>query len=212
MQVKVKICGITRKTDLKNAVNAGADMVGFIVNTPESPRNISVKKARELMKLVPRNVETVIVSTTSNTEEIREIALNLKPSAIQVYTQLGSSLCGSLKNIKKMLCLPGLKSTVELAYEVSKNYDAIVVDTFTGRKLGGTGVTHNWKITREIRDKLYPTPIFIAGGLTPENVEAAVLAVKPYGVDVSSGVESSPGVKDPEKIITFIHNAKKVKY
>ena len=207
MHVKVKICGITRKKDVLNAIKAGADMVGFIVATPESPRSISIEKANEFIRLASHeNVETVIVCTSTDENIIHRIYNSLNPSAIQVYKNF------NLKSvdIKKFLAVSAFNITENKAVKLIENYDAIIIDTQLPGKPGGTGITHNWQLTRKIRDAVYPKPIFIAGGLTPENVEKAVFTVKPFGVDVSSGVESSLGIKDYDKMVKFVNNAKKV--
>jgi phosphoribosylanthranilate isomerase len=94
----------------------------------------------------------------------------------------------------------------------SLSFDAVLLDSFVNGKYGGTGRVHDWKLSRNIRDRLNPIPLILAGGLTPFNVTEAVKIVHPYAVDVSTGVESSPGVKDSRKMFEFINNAKKVKF
>ncbi|MBO3809800.1 MAG: phosphoribosylanthranilate isomerase, partial [Candidatus Brockarchaeota archaeon] len=101
-----------------------------------------------------------------------------------------------------------LPNALDLAMIYSKFFKMILVDSLKNNGLGGSGETHDWRLSRIIRDRLRPKPLILAGGLTPENVAVAVKIVKPYAVDVSTGVEASPGVKDPDKISRFIKRAK----
>ena len=90
----------------------------------------------------------------------------------------------------------------------SKKFDCVLLDSLTQGKYGGTGLTHDWTLSKHIRDLIYPVPLILAGGLSPNNVAEAVRMVNPYAVDVSSGVELKPGIKDNQKIVAFIKNAK----
>jgi len=211
--VKVKICGITREEDLKAACKLGADMVGFVVGFTPSPRSISLERAKQLFDLVPEGVRSVLVMVPKSIEEILETYSYLKPDIIQVH---GESL--DLRLIKRRLpktkivrAMPVIgaesikRAIIEAAY-----FDGVLVDSSVAGKLGGTGVTHNWSISKIMRDAIYPKPLVLAGGLNPSNVAEAVKVVKPYAVDVSTGVESSPGIKDHVKIETFIKEAKRV--
>ncbi len=95
--------------------------------------------------------------------------------------------------------------------EDSKAFDAILLDSFTKGQYGGTGMVHDWELSRQIKQIIEPTPLILAGGLKPENVKEAILTVQPYAVDVASGVELRPAVKDPKKVLAFIENAKEVR-
>jgi len=99
---------------------------------------------------------------------------------------------------------------IDEVLEVAKVSDAILMDSCLPGKYGGTGETHDWKLSRRVRDAIHPKPFVLAGGLTPENVEEAIRMVKPYAVDVSSGVESHPGIKDECKVFEFTKRAKGV--
>ncbi len=98
-----------------------------------------------------------------------------------------------------------------LAVEYSAKFESILLDSATDDKLGGTGLPHKWSISRRIRDEIYPTPLILAGGLDPQNVDEAIRKVKPYGVDVSTGVEVKPGIKDHVKIYDFVKKAKEIR-
>jgi len=100
--------------------------------------------------------------------------------------------------------------TAEKARAYSKAFDAILLDSFTSGQYGGTGRVHDWELSKQIKQIIAPTPLILAGGLKPENVKEAILTIQPYAVDVASGVESQPAVKDPKKVYEFIKNAKKI--
>jgi len=212
-RVRVKICGITSQRDLLIAVEAGADAVGFVVGAPQSPRNLPINKAKKLMRNTPVFVKTVAVTVLKNLSHLEEIYRELNPDVVQVHSAIPMR-----KEIRERLpdtCLigaiqmrSGLK--VDVAVEAADKFDAVLLDTHTPSGYGGTGKIHDWELSRRIRDALYPKPLILAGGLRPENVKEAIRAVKPYAVDVSSGVESRPGVKDREKVFEFVKNAKEV--
>jgi len=210
-RVKVKICGITRKEDLRMVCDMGADAVGFIVNVPDSPRNLTLEKAVELVEQVPVFVKSVVVTVPKNVDDVVTIYEALKPDVIQISGELKYSPILREKMVDACLIRAvSVKSeeSFDEAVKESKFFDAILLDSHTPGKYGGTGLTHNWKISRRIRDAIYPKPVILAGGLNPENVKEAIQIVKPYAVDVSTGVESSLGIKDPAKVEAFIKNAK----
>ena len=99
---------------------------------------------------------------------------------------------------------------IDKVLEVAKAFEAILMDSPIPGRYGGTGKTHDWELSRRVRDAIHPKPLILAGGLTSENVEEAIRIVKPYAVDVSSGVESHPGLKDRSKVFEFIKRAKEV--
>jgi len=101
--------------------------------------------------------------------------------------------------------------TTERAKAYSKAFDAILLDSFTSGQYGGTGRVHDWELSKQIKQIIEPTPLILAGGLKPENVKEAILTVQPYAVDVASGVELRPAVKDPKKVYAFIENAKEIR-
>jgi len=213
MKVKVKICGITNNKDLVTAVEAGADAVGFVVNVPSSPRNIMPEKAGMLMKNTPVFVKNVVVTVPKSLSELIEIYERLRPDILQIH---GHNLSHSVIREKlantRLIRAIQVKSdhTVEETVKAANTFDAILVDSFVPDKFGGTGKVHNWELSKRVRQKVHPKPLILAGGLNPENVQDAIRTVKPYAVDVSSGVESQPGIKDSKKVFEFIKNAKEV--
>ena len=209
--IRVKICGITQKEDLEFAVNAGADAVGFVVGVPSSPRNISLRKASNLIKQVSPFVKSVLVTVPQSLEELDDILKMLNPGAIQIH---GAYLDEKVRDkFPNRLLIRAVKANVKdaiiKAEEEAKIFDAILLDSCVEGKYGGTGITHDWRLSRKVKQAIHPKPLILAGGLTPENVADAVQAVEPYAVDVSSGVECQPGIKDHQKILKFVENAKR---
>jgi phosphoribosylanthranilate isomerase len=203
MSVKVKICGITNAHDALAAVEAGADLLGL--NFCEaSPRNISLRMAAEIARSLPPFVVKVGVFVDADeglvTRAIGDCGLNLLQfhgdETPEYCAQFGlmSMKAFRIRDVESLTALPGYPT------------EAWLLDAFVKGKPGGTGEKFNWDLALEA--KKFGKPIFLAGGLTPANVAAAIEKVQPYGVDVSSGVEASPGKKDPAKVKAFIQAAK----
>lgn len=205
MSVKVKICGITNAPDALAAVDAGADMIGLMFYE-RSPRHVTSRTATEIARQVPPFVVKVGVFVNAPEDRvrraIRECGLNLlqfhgdETPEYCVQFGLMSLKAFRIRDVDSLKTLP--------AYPT----DAWLLDTYAPGKPGGTGETFNWDLAVEAQR--FGRPVFLAGGLTPENVAEAVRKVQPYAVDVSSGVESAPGKKDPDKIRRFITAARSV--
>jgi phosphoribosylanthranilate isomerase len=213
--VRVKICGITREEDLAFAVAAGADAVGFLVGVPSSPRNLTTERAETLLRKVPIFVDSVVVTAPQSISELAEICEKLKPTAIQIHGKKNfdaSEIRERLKHTRLIktayVTEDALKDTV---IEDLKTFDAVLLDSFIKGQYGGTGRVHDWAVSRQIKEAVAPLPVILAGGLNPENVKEAILTVQPYAVDVASGVELRPAVKDHEKIRAFVENAREIK-
>jgi phosphoribosylanthranilate isomerase len=211
--VRVKICGITCEKDLMAVVNAGADAVGFVVDVPSSPRNLTLEKAGSLIRKVPIFVEIVAVTIPGNIDSLIRICEELRPNAIQVH---GNNVLDFPETSKKILNARLIRaiatksnSVIKTALNASISFDAVLLDSYVTGKHGGTGRVHNWELSKQVRQVIFPKPLILAGGLTPENVGDAIRIVQPYAVDVSTGVESSPGIKDPEKVYKFINSARR---
>ena len=213
--VRVKICGLTREEDLAEALASGADAVGFLVGVPSSPRNLSLERAKTLLKKVPVFVDSVVVTPPKSVEWLLEVCEKLQPSAIQIHgkEQIDSSKIrqGSSNTRLIKTVYVTQEAITNSAIEDLKTFDAVLLDSFVKGQYGGTGKVHDWKLSKQIKDLVSPVPVILAGGLKPENVKDAILAVKPYAVDVASGVEASPGVKDHKKVRAFVENAKQIK-
>lgn len=213
-QVKVKICGNTKKEDIEHAIQSGADAIGFIVGFPSTPRNLDLDKANQLMKNIPTTIDRVAVTNEEDHNFLHEIAEKLPITDIQLigessYSPEIKEIFPNAKLIKVVHAEPEI--LIQKALNFSKHYDSILIDTKTKDLPGGTGITHDWSISRKAVTTIHPIPVILAGGLTPLNVAEAVRMVQPYMVDVSSGVEYSPGIKDHSKVETFIKQAKGVK-
>lgn len=213
MRVKVKICGITSNEDLATAVKAGADAVGFVVDVPSSPRNLTPETAGRMMKNTPVFVENVVVTVPKSLDELIDIHKGLRPDVLQIHGHNlpDSTLREKLANTR-LIGAVQVKSNhvVDDAVKAANTFDAVLVDSFVSGRFGGTGKVHDWELSKRVKRLIHPKPLILAGGLNPENIQDAVRAVQPYAVDVSTGVESRPGVKDPEKVSAFIRNAKEV--
>lgn len=213
--VKVKICGLTAHEDAKLACDLGADMIGVIIKVDVStPREVDFSQARKILGSVSRGVSTVAVSMPKGLEEAQELAGELDTDYLQIHFPL---LQSELRRIRKEIGrdLIGVVSVprnpedpeevISRAKGIAQVSDFLLLDT-KGQAGGGTGKTHDWRTSLNIKEAL-DTPLILAGGLNPSNVRSAIEEVDPYGVDVASGVEREPGRKDPELVKSFIQNA-----
>ena len=213
----VKICGFTNAGDVEDACSAGADMIGVIVDTP-SPRSVTPEQARALFAVVPTFIARVAVMVPKDVAHAIRIARELKPDYLQIH---GSMSVAELERIKKAtgvriiaaVSVPrGAVQPSEIiarTREVAKVVDFVLVDTKPRSGVGGgTGLTHNWSISRLVHETI-DKPLILSGGLNPMNVRRAIEVVEPYGVDVASGVEFKPGRKDPELVRKFIQKVRR---
>ncbi len=206
MVTRVKVCGLTREEDVAVAVDAGADALGFICGFPESPRNLSLERAGRLVGLAPPFVETVLVTTTEMVTKNLGAMRDIRSSALQLY---GDDL--RLRDVRKSLGVkiirPILIGEPGSLPKENEGFDAVMSDTHVAGMLGGTGQTSDWDRCRELKEDLGDIPFILSGGLNAQNVGRAIENVGPFAVDVSSGVEASPGVKDPAKVREFVARA-----
>ena len=196
--VKVKVCGTTRLKDALLAVECGADAIGFIFYK-KSPRCVTEKMAKEICSTLPPLVHRVGVFVNETAEKINRIADRCGLDAVQLHGDETPAFCKKIKRrVIKAVRVKDASSLKEMSrYEV----DAFLLDTYRDNQWGGTGQVFDWELAA--RAKKYG-PVILAGGLNPRNVKEAVKKVQPYGVDVSSGVEQSPGKKDPKKVKAFL--------
>ncbi len=211
--VRVKICGNTNIEDIELASELGADYVGVIVEVPvETPRKLSSEKAAEIFDELPFKVGGVAVIMPESLKEAIDLYVALRPEFLQIHNNVEPKFIHQLKtsvpcNVIKTIHVED-ESSIKEAKRHQRWADAILLDT-PSKAGGGSGKTHDWELAREIVEVL-DKPVILAGGLTPENVKEAIEVVKPFAVDVSSGVESKPGKKDPEKLKKFIEIAKSI--
>lgn len=205
--VQVKVCGITNVVDALAATRAGADMLGFNFYKP-SPRYVVPEKAREIIEQLPAAILNVGVFV--NHESPAAVVSTTEASgttAIQLHGEESPAFCHALRTyplIKALRVRDKFISKEIFEYQT----DAILLDTFSSKAHGGTGETFDWSVAQEAREAV--ARLFLAGGLTPENVSEAVRVVRPYAVDVCSSIESSPGHKDERRLGDFIAAAKNV--
>jgi phosphoribosylanthranilate isomerase len=204
MSVKVKICGITNVADGVAAAEAGADMIGLMF-CERSPRNISFATAAEISRALPPFTVKVGVFVNPTEDAVMRAIGDCGVSLLQFHGEEPPDFCTQFGVMSmKAFRVRGPESLAELPkYQT----DAWLLDAFSPDAHGGTGAIFNWNLAVEAAQ--LGRPIFLAGGLTPENVSEAVRRVQPFGVDVSSGVESAPGKKDHAKVRAFIEAVKR---
>ena len=213
--VRVKICGITREEHLRAAVEAGAAAIGLVVESNGTPRNLTIEEARNLRRRTPPFVDAVLVSSCDKLAVIQKVVEKIHPDFVQLH---------GIKDVEKLSALERGKGVgiivpvsigssyakreqeLELITKFTEIARGLLLDASTS-KIGGLGKRGDWIYARQIRDAVYPFPVILSGGLNPTNVSEAIKQVAPYAVDVSSGVESIRGVKDPTKIFEFIREA-----
>jgi phosphoribosylanthranilate isomerase len=202
----VKICGITRSRDAMVAAEAGADAVGFVF-WRKSPRAIDPKGARAIAAGLPSSIVRVGVFVDPRPGELSRIADEAELDILQLHgAESPESLADLPRRCWKAVGVgPDFVAGDALRYE--GRVAGILLDTRSEGAWGGTGRTFDWSLAQEVRKRA--SFLVLAGGLDPENVEAAVRAVRPDGVDVSSGVESSPGRKDEGRVRAFIEAARR---
>ncbi len=203
MSTIVKICGITSPADALAAVEAGADALGLMFYEG-SPRNISLKAAAEIVRAIPPFVVKVGVFVNATEEEVSRAIGVCGLNIAQFHGDESPEFC----QLFPVMTIKAFRVRDAESLKALPDYptSAWLLDAYTADKLGGTGAKFNWDLAVEA--KKLGRPIFLAGGLTPENVAEAVRQVQPYAVDVSSGVESAPGKKDPAKVRAFVQAAK----
>ena len=200
-QVKVKVCGMTSLKDALVAVEGGADAVGFIFYK-KSPRSVTMKTVREIVLELPPFVDTVGVFVDETAEQINKIADYCNLDIIQLHGDESPTYCKKIRRkVIKAFRIKDMQSVKKISnFQVS----GFLLDTFSENLHGGTGKVFDWNLALPAKKF---GPVIMAGGLTPNNVQQAVRQIRPYGVDVCSGVESEPGIKDHKKVRAFLKNA-----
>ena len=201
--VKVKICGITNREDALEAVDAGADALGFVFYKG-SPRYVPSDVAKDIVRSLPPFVATVGVFVDEREDELERI---MRHAAIDVAQLHGHETPESCPTGRRVIKAIRVKELIDLEPLEHYRVSAFLLDTYTPESLGGTGQIFNWDIAVTAKEF---GRIILAGGLNPDNVEKAVRWVRPYAVDVSSGVEEEKGKKDHKKMRLFIKRAKGV--
>lgn len=198
-RTRVKICGITSLADALIAVDAGVDALGFVF-AEKSPRNISFAQAQEIIQQLPPFVTTVALFVNAPAEQVQQLIEQAKIDTIQFHGDEPAEFCQQFTRpyYKAIRMHPDLDLHSEIEKYASAS--AVLLDAYHSDKAGGTGEVFDWERIPNNIDM----PVILAGGLKPANAKEAALAVQPYALDVSSGVEVSPGKKSSEKIYDFI--------
>lgn len=198
MRTRVKICGVTRVEDALLACELGADAIGIVL-TPSSPRGVSIAQARTIRDVLPAFVSAVVLTHGLRADRVRAIIEGVRPDLVQFHGLEDAAFCESfgVRYVKAI----GMAGDVDVCATAAEHVHAagFVLDGHPPGEQGGKGETFDWaRIPRDLG-----RPIILAGGLNAGNVAEAIRAVHPWAVDLASGVEASPGVKDPAKMRAF---------
>lgn len=212
--MRTKICGIRNLADAQVAIESGANAVGFLVGiTHLAEDKISKEDAKDIIAVLPPFVSTVMVTHLTDKEDIVEMAKYLHVNTIQIHDYIPPKDVLFVKDslpfckIIKAIHIIDEKQALKMVEDFEGVCDALLLDSRTEDRLGGTGMTHDWNISRLIVEKS-KIPVILAGGLTDNNVYDAVKKVNPYGVDVNSGVENE-GWKSFDKVSKFVIEAER---
>jgi phosphoribosylanthranilate isomerase len=207
----IKICGMTNLEDALVAVEAGADAVGFVFYE-KSPRCVSVETAREIVAKLPEEVDKIGVFVGGPFESIAEKLRQCGLTVAQIYPREPFALNDEFFNAFSFRVIPAIStgavgeseiSGFYVSHEVGDRIVAVLIDSGNSDRPGGTGERFDWQEMTGLADGI-GLRLVVAGGLTPQNVSEAIQILKPWGVDVASGVEAQPGKKDPEKVRAFV--------
>ena len=201
-QCKIKICGITNQIDALHAVNAGVDALGFIFYN-KSPRYVSPNVVKSIVADLPPFVLPIGVFVNEEAKVVRDIVDECGLALAQIHGDETADFCESLgRPVIRGIQLRDRNTFLAMAeYKDRAGFRGFVLDAFSQDSYGGTGKTADWELAKEAARSF---SFFLAGGLTSDNVQDAIQNIHPYGVDVSSGVETSPGKKDPAKVQAFV--------
>jgi phosphoribosylanthranilate isomerase len=204
---RVKVCGITNLEDALAALEAGAEMLGFNFYA-RSPRCVSPDEARRVVERLPEGVECVGVFVNEAAPgEVERVAREACVGAVQLHGDETPEFCRALRGLTTIKALRvGPDFTTEAA--AAFHTDAVLLDAYVAGEWGGTGHTFDWALARRTREAV--PRLFLAGGLRPDNVAEAVAAVRPFAVDVCSGVETSPGRKSLQLMRRFVERVRGV--
>jgi phosphoribosylanthranilate isomerase len=202
--LRVKICGITNALDARFAAEAGADALGFVF--AKSLRQISAASAGKIVRSLPLGVSAVGVFVDEKPADLLKTASKAGVHVVQLHGHESASEARLFqKNGFAVMKAFRVKGLEDLKRAAGERADAVLLDTFVAGLAGGTGQCFDWALLKKVS---FSVPYFVSGGLNPKNLKHLLTCVKPYGVDVSSGVEKAPGKKDHRSVKEFIRNAK----
>lgn len=205
MRTRIKICGITRVDDAAMVVSAGVDAIGLVF-APRSPRLVEVARAQEIAAAVPAFVQLVGLFLDPDEDEVHRVLDALPIDLLQFHGKESPRFCRQFGH--RYIKTVGLANLEQPEAVIAEYHDAaaILFDSHAHGEAGGTGRSMDWRYLPDVTH----APVILAGGLRPDNVAAAVETARPHAVDVSSGVESAPGVKDPDLVSEFINEVQGV--
>jgi len=204
----VKICGITNLDDALAAVAAGADALGFNFYKP-SPRYITPQNAREIVEQLPESLLTVGVFVNESTDAVRTIAREAGIRALQLHGDESPEYCRELAANYYVIKTFAVSNSFDVQSLKAYDVEAIMLDTKHNSLRGGTGRVFDWSVAQEAASTI--PKLFLAGGLSPENIENAIETVRPYAVDACSALEESPGNKHSERMQAFVNTVRGVR-
>jgi phosphoribosylanthranilate isomerase len=211
--LRVKICGNRTIDDIAAAADMGADAIGLIVGVRHRSEDaLEPAQAANLLRSVPVFVSSVLVTLFVTAEQVLQLHKAVPTSTIQLLDAIPIEEVDIIRSaLPYVPLIKAVGVTDEQAIDIARSFeshvDALLLDTHVGDRIGGAGTVHNWSISRRIVAAV-SKPVILAGGLRPENVIQTIEEVKPYGVDVNSGVEFPNGEKDPDRLRQFIRVAK----
>lgn len=213
MAVSVKACGIRSAEDLRVVLEAGVDRVGFICGTTHFSEDVlDPDEVSRLVALVPDTVAAVLVTHRVDATGILALAAATGVGAIQLHGLVTDRVVAQVRarTALELVRAVHVDEGLDLARipELAAGVDALLLDSRTADRLGGTGQVHDWSISARIRELASTTPVYLAGGLTPGNLAAAIEQVRPVGVDANSGLEDAQGDKDPARVRAFVAAAR----
>lgn len=203
-KVRIKICGLTRAQDVKNAVAEGADALGFVLYAP-SPRAVTAEQAALLIKEVPAFVTTVALFVNESAEEIQRVLSICSFDLLQFHGDESPEFCRQFNRPYMKAIRVRSADDIHSAVQQYPDTKALLLDAYVENLPGGTGLAFDWRLIPQLS-----VPWVLAGGLNPTNVAEAINQVTPFAVDISGGVEASKGIKDRKKIQEFISEVRNV--
>lgn len=216
----IKICGVSNIVDAQQAAQSGASAIGFVMGGRCLPPEVEphAQVVKEIIRMLSKSVETFIVTHLLNADDILSLASYVNSSGIQISEPLDISVVREVRESTDRKIIKTVEVKNESSIDVLRGYepyaDYILLDTVSAGYVGGTGITSDWQLCRKLTE-VATKPVFLAGGLTPENVINGIQTVKPQGVDVSTGVSTYSDAylrkdrKCQNKISAFIQNARK---